>query len=325
MSERAPKRDRYYRGGLPHHIKLPDDETTISDPSSGHVDSAADTARWETGGDETLASARSGAPLLIIAVILSLSIGGTIGFVIAQSESEQNAGELPSLRAELQKSRREVATLRRTLGYRQTAAAETSIVRPNDGSLARIAPGAKRYAAALTRARHKRGGELVLWFAERWESLLRDARAGDLQGRRADLLVQFFSAVKANIHPGDFVDWQLEMLSQPWLPELSFDANADGLPAARRDETKTNLRFERASICNAAMALNQLSTAARAVLMPGLRCDDDRARITLKTVDNASTDDLFSAFAAAVVQRGLAVVDKTSSGTRILLIGDLPD
>ena len=226
--------------------------------------------------------------------------------------------QILQLQQALQKSREKVGNLERSLTYEKTnkPIATSSL---SEEHRQRHVEQARRYAAGMRRSKHKRAAELIEWFVERWNSLLSQPQADDRINRRAALLSQLVGAMGENIDPADFVTWQAEFFTQPWIGEVTFDIDGDGLPAARSSANPRD-GFTEASVCHIAMALNQTVTNAQVLVMPTMHCNRPEARMSLflsgKTI-NAGLNE----FVNGLRRKGYVVVDKTRKGNRQILFG----
>ncbi|MEZ4272781.1 MAG: hypothetical protein R3C68_15520 [Myxococcota bacterium] len=122
-----------------------------------------------------------------------------------------------------------------------------------------------------------------------------------------------------NLHPGDYVPWQAEFLSGDWLGELHFDINGDGLPGKRTDMNPRD-GFSNVSVCHIAMALNLSVRDAQVLVMPKMRCDSPRAKVSV-FLQGRTLDDALTEFVTAMRQEGFLVVERQEKGIRLILVG----
>ena len=152
--------------------------------------------------------------------------------------------------------------------------------------------------------------------------MLNRPQDGDRIGRRAKLLSQLIGGMALNLDPDDYVGWQAEFLQPPegnWLGDLHFDMDGDGLPGKRRRKNPKDA-FADVSVCRVAMALNQTATDAHILVMPEMRCDSPKVKISVflqgKTVNDALTE-----LSRALRREGFVVVEQIKKGIRQFLIG----
>lgn len=157
------------------------------------------------------------------------------------------------------------------------------------------------------------------WFGTRWIEVLGAYGGAEARRARADALAQLLVSVRSSIDPSDFITWQVEWLSSPWLPEVQADVDGDGLPKRRRDRAE-HLVFESTTVCRAAMEMNLLVRDANILVDHNLPCSagDQRLSGVLKGATyNAQLDH----FVRWIRQYGYVVVDKTQGRTRSILVG----
>lgn len=180
----------------------------------------------------------------------------------------------------------------------------------------------RRYAQSLRRTGAQAAGDLMEWFVARWNQLLDLPQDDDRVSRRAATLALLVGGMAANVNPGDYVPWQAEFLGGNWLGELHFDLDGDHRPGKRVDPNPHD-GFANVSVCQVAMALNQLARDAQVLMMPEMRCDRPEARMSVflqgKTVDDALTE-----FVRAIKEQGFLVVERMDQGTRLVLVGIRP-
>lgn len=175
------------------------------------------------------------------------------------------------------------------------------------------------YAQVLKRANHKPASDLVHWFVSRWVSMLSQSTHHERTTTRAILLQQFVSAMAKNLNPGDYIEWQMEFLGQPWLGEVSVDFDGDGYPTTLQGKNPRD-GFTQVSVCQIAMALNQAVTNAQVLLTPNIQCDAPASRLSL-FLSGATLEDALTEFTATLKSQGFLVTDVASKGRRSILIG----
>jgi hypothetical protein len=177
----------------------------------------------------------------------------------------------------------------------------------------------RRYAASLRKAQAQPAAELIEWFAGRWNSLLDKPMPNDRITRRAEALSLLVGGMGKNLHPEDYVPWQAEFLAGQWLGELHFDLDGDGLPAKRTAANPYD-SYADVSVCHVAMALNQAVTDARVLVMPAMRCDSPKARISV-FLSGRTLDDALSELVKSLRLEGFLVVEKQDKAVRLILVG----
>ena len=245
-------------------------------------------------------------------------LGALFGIFLSPEPDSALTKQLSETNAALQLARSRLIELERAITYKTSNSSNgQALLNPEQKKLIEI--GGKNYAKALRQARHQSASDLVYWFVDRWVSLLNQSTANDRSTKRAELLAQFVGAMAKNLNPGDYVGWQVELFQQPWLAEVSSDFDGDGYPTKVGNKNPRD-GFTQASICKIAMALNQTATNAFVILMPTLQCDSPKSQISLflggKTIRSALDE-----FVQTLKAKGFAVVDKTISGKRQILIG----
>lgn len=250
--------------------------------------------------------------------IAGLTLGLVLGILLSPNPNTDLQQKLSLTEQRLQKTKARLIELERAVSY-QRAQPESARHLLSDGNRKLIETHGRKYARALKNAKHHSAGDLVTWFVERWASLLDKSTPDDRTTQRAQLLSQLVSAMARNLNPGDYTDWQLEFLRQPWLGEVSIDFDGDGFPTTQAGQNPRD-GFTQVSVCQIAMSLNQLATDAHILLMPNLRCDDPSSRLSLFLAGN-SLKDAFSEFTETLKQRGFNVTDRSKNGVRQILIG----
>lgn len=180
----------------------------------------------------------------------------------------------------------------------------------------------RAYVASLKRTGAQGAARLVTWFIGRWNALLDDPQPDDRTGRRAATLALLVGGMAANLNPGDYVPWQSEFLSSPWLGEMHLDIDGDGLPGPRSSANPHD-GFANVSVCHVAMALNQAMTDGQILMMPEMHCDRAESRMSV-FLQGETLNDAMSEFVRAVREQGFMVVEKQNGATRLVLVGPKP-
>lgn len=255
----------------------------------------------------------------LIAAIVLFALGVVTGLWLNPESPAELVEQNARLRVSLQEARAEAAELRRKLSY------DDQGVQAQEGKLdpaiaERHRAVSKQIAEAMRRVKAQGASQLIDWFVDRWNRVLDNPREDDRIERRAELLTRLVGGMAENLHPGDYIPWQTELLSGAWLAELHYDLDGDGLPAARSSKNR-NDGFTEKSVCHIAMALNQSITDAQILVMPELRCHDSRNKMTAflqgETFDNA-----LNQFVTAAKREGFLVLEKKRKKQRLLLIGN---
>lgn len=231
-----------------------------------------------------------------------------------------------------QSARSQVRVLQQALAERDAriAALETQAKAPNSTGQGRLKPQdrarhvreGRAYVASLKRTGAQGAARLVAWFINRWNALLDDPQPDDRTGRRAVALAQLVGGMAANLNPGDYIPWQSEFLSKPWLGEVHLDIDGDGLPGPR---TASNPHdgFADVSVCHVAMALNQTMTDGQILMMPEMHCDRAESRMSV-FLQGETLNDAMNEFVRAVREQGFLVVEKQTDATWLVLVGPKP-
>lgn len=250
--------------------------------------------------------------------VVGLTLGVVLGILLSANPDAALQEQLTQTKTDLHQSRARLIELERAVHYQQAQPGSNRHLL-SDGNKTLIETAGKRYAQALRQAKHHSAGDLLTWFVDRWASLLDQSTPDNRTTQRAQLLAQLVGAMAKNINPGDYIEWQIEFLNQPWLGEVSTDFDGDGLPATSAAPNPRD-GFTQVSVCQIAMSLNQLTTDAHVVLTPSLQCDAPSSRLSLFLSGN-SIKDALSEFAETLTQRGFTVVDRTRKGVRQIQIG----
>lgn len=258
--------------------------------------------------------------LRLLATAVGLFGGGLlIGLFLAPDSPRATQARLVALQTTLGQREAQLATLQQASSTSH-GTGERGRLRPADRT--RHEREGRRYAQSLRKTGAQAAGDLMEWFVGRWNQLLDYPQEDDRVSRRAATLALLVGGMAANVNPGDYVPWQAEFLGGNWLGELHFDADGDRRPGKRGDPNPHD-GFANVSVCQVAMALNQLARDAQVLMMPEMRCDRPEARMSVflqgKTVDDALTE-----FVRAIKEQGFLVVERMDKEMRLVLVGIRP-
>lgn len=255
----------------------------------------------------------------LIAAIVIFALGVVTGVWLNPEAPQELEDENARLRASLQQARTDAAELRRKLSYDdQGVAEEGGKLDPKIAERHRAV--SKQIAEAMRRVKAQGASQLFDWFVDRWNRVLDNPQEDDRVERRAELLSRLVGGMAENLHPGDYIPWQTELLSGAWLAELHYDLDGDGLPGTRASKNR-NDGFTEKSVCHIAMALNQSVTDAQILVMPELRCHDSKNKMTA-FLQGETFDSALNQFVSAARRQGFLVLEKKRKKQRLLLIGN---
>jgi hypothetical protein len=243
-------------------------------------------------------------------------VGAIIGVsVMPESSSGDAETRVQELEALVRERNDKIAELNRTLS--QSGSSAHGMLKRADRQ--RHEDFVKRYSQALRGAKAQPAAELTEWFVGRWNSLLDNPMPNDRVTRRAEALSLLVGGMGKNLHPQDYVPWQAEFFAGKWLGDLHFDLDGDGLPSKRTEKNAYDT-FADTSVCHIAMAVNQAVQDARILVMPEMRCDSPKARISV-FLPGRTFDDAITALVTALREEGFLVVEKQDKNVRLVLIG----
>lgn len=255
----------------------------------------------------------------LIAAIVIFSFGVVVGVWLSPEAPDDLVSENARLAEELKAARAEADDLRRQLTYGQRDAEEEA-GKLNPAVAERHKVQARVIAEAMRRVKAQGASQLFDWFVDRWNRVLDHPKEDDRIGRRAELLSRLVGGMAENLHPGDYVPWQTELLNGAWLAELHYDLDGDGLPGPRSAKNR-NDGFVDKSICHVAMALNQAVTDAQILVMPELRCHEAKNKMSA-FLQGETYDDAIDEFVEAAKEQGFLVLEKKRKRQRLVLIGN---
>lgn len=248
----------------------------------------------------------------------AFTLGLLLGVLLIPGPSASLQTQLQQAQTRLQEQKVTIEKLERSLSY-QPPAAEATTRGLSPKHRAMVETQGAEYARVLKRANHKPASDLVHWFVSRWVSMLSQSTPHERTTTRAILLQQFVSAMAKNLNPGDYIEWQMEFLAQPWLGEVSVDFDGDGYPTTLKGKNPRD-GFTQVSVCQIAMALNQAVTNAQVLLTPNIQCDAPASRISL-FLSGTTLKDALTEFTTTLKGQGFLVTDVASKGRRSILIG----
>ncbi len=255
----------------------------------------------------------------LIGALLIFGAGAGLGVMLASSPPEETLREAAELAEALANAELKAAELEQLAKLSLPKASRDRAGKLSPEVKKRHERQAERYAEVLRRLRAQSAAELMLWFVGRWNNMLDAPSQFDRTGRRAELLSLLVGGMGKNLHPGDYVPWQAELLNGNWLGELHYDLDGDGYPRPRRSQNPYD-SFADTSICHIAMALNLTASDAHLLVMPELQCDRADAKMSV-FLQGKTIDDAITSFAAALRRQGFRVVERKERDTRLVLIG----
>jgi len=255
----------------------------------------------------------------LMSATLLFGAGILLGLWLAPDTPQSARGQLEALQAALAQKESRIGELEQ---LSRPADAIQSQGRLSAKDRARHNREGRAYVAALKRTGAQGAAHLVEWFIGRWNALLDSPQPDDRTGRRAATLALLVGGMAANLNPGDYVPWQAEFLSNPWLGELQTDIDGDGLPGPR-SAPNSHDGFANVSVCHVAMALNQAMTDGQILMMPEMRCDRAESRMSV-FLQGETFDDALTEFVRAVREQGFLVVERQEKGNRLVLVGNKP-
>ncbi|MEL6546044.1 MAG: hypothetical protein AAFQ82_15555 [Myxococcota bacterium] len=255
----------------------------------------------------------------LIASIVIFSFGLMVGVWMSPEAPDDLRAENVRLQSELKTARDDAADLRRQLSYgKREVEKEGGALNPAIAERHKVQ--GKLIAEAMRRVKAQGAGQLIDWFVDRWNRVLNNPKEDDRIERRAELLSRLVGGMAENLHPGDYVPWQTELLSGGWLAELHYDLDNDGLPGPRSARNR-NDGFADKSICHVAMALNQSVIDAQILVMPELRCHERKNQMSA-FLQGETFDDALDEFVDAAKRQGFLVLEKRRKKQRLILIGN---
>lgn len=255
---------------------------------------------------------------LFVAGIVLLGAGLGLGLTLAPDTPRATQLKVEALQAALERDHRRIAELEQAARGTPLGAGGKLGRRDKE----RHEREGRRYAKSLRKVGAQAAGDLMEWFVGRWNQLLDAPQADDRVARRAEALALLVGGMAANVNPGDYVPWQAEFLGGNWLGELHFDLDGDGRPGAR-DAQNPHDGFANTSVCQVAMAINQLTRDAQVLMMPEMRCDRPEARMSV-FLQGRTVNDAIDEFVRAVKEQGFVVVERTEGKVRLVLVGQKP-
>jgi hypothetical protein len=260
--------------------------------------------------------------MAVAAAILLLGLGFVLGVAFSPRSQSDTEQALKNATETLEKTRRRISELERSLTYSSTAHSDQKGIL-NSEDRARMQQQGALYAQALRKEQAQSAAELVEWFTERWIAFLDFPETNDRVTRRAETLMRLIGGMSAHLNPKDYVPWQAEFLGGHWLGELHFDLDQDGYPATRKSKNPRD-GFTNVSVCQVAMALNQLATDGRIMVMPNMHCERPDSRVSV-FLQGGTVDDAFDEFVRACKRAGFVVVDKPGAQMRLILVSNKRD
>jgi hypothetical protein len=257
--------------------------------------------------------------IMLVVALSALGLGVVIGLSISPAAHEESEQTIAELEGELKLARKRIAELTRTVTYARHAKSQSAQGLLKKADRRRHLDFGKRYAKALKGAKAQTASELIEWFVKRWNELLDHPQDDDRVGRRAQALSRLVGGMARNLDPGDYVPWQAEFLSGKWLGDLHFDLDGDGFPGKRSKKNPKD-GFNNQSVCHVAMALNLTNLDAQIMVLPNMRCDSPKSKISV-FLQGRTRNQALDAFITALREEGFLVKDRTQRGNRLILIG----
>ena len=255
----------------------------------------------------------------LIAAVCLLGLGAMLGVFFSPAAPQHAQQRISELEAELGKARSRIGKLRRRVQYSGANADATSESTLGAKIRKRHLRYGRQYAKQLREAKAQAAADLILWFVQRWNSVLAHPKPDDRLGRRAEILALLVSSMAETLHPGDYVTWQEEFFGGDWLGELHFDVDGDGLPTTRSGANPRD-GFANTSVCKVAMALNQAVTNASVFITHDLPCDAPEMRVST-VLAGRTLNDALNQLVRRLKREGFAVVKTHNKRGRFILIG----
>jgi hypothetical protein len=268
---------------------------------------------WQTDIEFRLAAIKS-----FMKGVVILGIGAVLGIFLTSADPQ----ELHKMLSQVQ---RELVDLKSQNAALQVSLAEAKKVNHPQGNLTLeekkiLELGGQKYADLLSSEGFQGPSDLVKWFIGRWIEVLDETNAGDRLTLRADLLVNFIQSMRANINPGDFVAWELELRRQSWLLGYNASIARENFP---RNMSEANPRDSLGlmSICELVMIMNQTVSDADILLAPNVNCSVGSEHKFSLFLSDPTLEGALTQMVNFLRTQGYLVVDSIKDDRRQILIG----